>query len=77
LGEKNLWLEIGALSYRIYDNNYDCGSYELAQELQDVFGTFALFSNQEVERLKLQHGGKKFCRFGSVNVRPKEKMYLD
>ena len=77
INEKNLWLEIGALSYRICDNNYECGSCSLAQEIQDAFGTFVLIENQEVERLKLQTGGKKFCRFGSVHVTPKKNPYLD
>ena len=77
IGKNNLWLEIGALSYRICENNYECGSCALAQEIQDVFGTFILIKDREVEKLKSQTGSQKFCRFGSVHVTPKGKPYLD
>src|SRR4030042_740808 len=77
IGNKNLWLEIGALSYRLCDLNYECGSCPLTPEIQDTFGTFVLIKNQEVEKLKLQAGGQKFCRFGSLYVTPKGNPYLD
>ncbi len=77
IDKKKLWLEIGALSYRICELNYECGSCSLAQEIQDKYGTCILIENQEVEKLKLQPAGQKFCRFGSICVTPKEKSYLD
>jgi DNA-binding NtrC family response regulator len=74
---KKLWPEIGALSYRICDLNYECGSCPLAQEIQDIYGTFVLIENKEVEKLKLKAGGQKFCRYGSVHIFPGQKTYLD
>ena len=76
-GNKNRGFEIGALSYRICDLNYECGSCPLAQELASTFGTFTLIQNQEVEKLKCQPGGQKFCRFGSTYVTHKGNQYLD
>lgn len=77
LSKKNLWLEVGALSYRLCDRDYNCSSCPLASELQDSFGTVVLISEGEVQKLKKAPSNQKFCRFGSVHVVNKDKPYLD
>jgi len=74
--KKHLWPEVGALSYRICDRNYDCSSCPIANEIQDSFGTVVLIKDDEIERLKQLPGGQKFCRFGSVHVLDSDKQHL-
>jgi len=73
---KNRLYEIGALSYRLCDLNYECGSCPLAQDLASTFGTFTLIQDQEVAKLKLQPDEQKFCRFGSTYVTHKKNQFL-
>ncbi len=75
--KKNKLAEIGALSYRVCDLNYECGICPLTQEIEDKFGTFILIENKEVEKLKQQSGVRKFCRFGSIYVVPGVNPFLD
>ncbi len=77
IGKKHLWLEIGALSYRLCDHDYECSSCSLAQEIQGTFGTVDLLSEKEVQKLKRSPNDQKFCRFGSTYMVHKDKSHLE
>jgi len=73
LGTEHLWLELGAVSYRLCDRNYECGHCAFAQDIQDRFGTIAVVGEDEVARLKQLPGSQRLCRYASVHFIKKEK----
>jgi CheY-like chemotaxis protein len=73
VGKERLWLELGAVSYRLCDHGYACGSCAFAQDIQDRFGTIAVIGEQEVARLKQLPGSQRLCRYASVHFVEKEK----
>jgi DNA-binding NtrC family response regulator len=77
VGKKHRWLELGAVSYRICDRNYECGHCAFAQDIQDRFGTIAVIGEDEVERLKQLPTSQRLCRYASVHFIEKEKPRLD
>ena len=77
IGDKHLWLELGAVSYRLCDRNYECGHCAFAQDIQDRFGTIAVVGEDEVARLKQLPGSQRLCRYASVHFVKKEKPALD
>lgn len=76
-GKKHLWLELGAVSYRLCDRNYECGHCAFAQDIQDRFGTIAVIGENEVAKLKQLPGRQRLCRYASVHFVKKEKPGLD
>jgi CheY-like chemotaxis protein len=73
IGKEHLWLTLGAVSYRLCDHNYECGSCAFAQDIQDRFGTIAVIGEDEVAKLKQLSGSQKLCRYASVHFVQKEK----
>jgi DNA-binding NtrC family response regulator len=73
VGKKHLWLELGAVSYRLCDHNYECGHCAFAQDIQDRFGTIAVIGEDEVAKLKQLPGSQRLCRYASVHFVEKEK----
>lgn len=71
--KKHLWLELGAVSYRLCDRNYECGHCAFAQDIQDRFGTIAVIGEDEVNRLKQLPGKQRLCRYASVHFVKKDK----
>jgi len=76
IGKKHLWLELGAVSYRLCDRNYECGSCAFAQDIQDRFGTISVIGEDEVAKLKQLPGSQRLCRYASVHFIKKEKPAL-
>jgi len=73
IGKKqHIWLTLGAVSYRICDRNYECGSCSFAQDIQDRFGTIAVIGEDEVAKLRQLPGGQRLCRYASVHFTKKE-----
>jgi len=77
VGKKHLWLELGAVSYRLCDRNYECGHCAFAQDIQDRFGTIAVIGEDEVAKFKKLPGSQRLCRYASVHFVKKEKPDLD
>jgi DNA-binding NtrC family response regulator len=73
VGKKHLWLELGAVSYRLCDRNYECGHCAFAQDIQDRFGTIAVIGEDEVAKLKQLPASQRLCRYASVHFVKKEK----
>lgn len=71
--KKHVWLELGAVSYRLCDRNYECGHCAFAQDIQDRFGTIAVIGDEEVARLKQLPARQRLCRYASVHFVKKEK----
>jgi len=71
--EEHLWLSLGAVSYRLCDRNYECGSCEFAQDIQDRFGTIAVIGEDEVAKLMQLPANQRLCRYASVHFVKKEK----
>jgi len=71
--KKHLWLELGAVSYRLCDRNYECGHCAFAQDIQDRFGTIAVIGEDEVAKLKQLPSNQRPCRYASVHFIKKEK----
>jgi DNA-binding response OmpR family regulator len=67
LGKEHLWLELGAVSYRLCDRNYECGHCAFAQDIQDRFGTIAVIGDDEVAKMKQLPGSQRLCRYASVH----------
>jgi len=76
LGKEHVWLELGAVSYRLCTHDYECGSCAFAQDIQDRFGTIAVIGGDEVERLKQMPGKQRLCRYASVHFVEKSKPHL-
>jgi len=76
-GKKHLWLELGAVSFRLCTHDYECGSCAFAQDIQDRFGTIAVIGEDEVAKLKELPGSQRLCRLASVHFVKKEKPHLD
>jgi len=76
LGKEHLWLELGAVSYRLCDRNYECGHCAFAQDIQDRFGTIAVISEDEVAKFKQLPGRQRLCRYASAHFVKKEKQGL-
>jgi len=73
LDKKHVWLELGAVSFRLCTQDYECGSCAFAQDIQDRFGTIAVIGEDEVARLKQLPGSQRLCRYASVHFIPKEE----
>ena len=73
---KDIWLELGAVSFRICTRNYECGHCAFAQDIQDRFGTIAVIGEREVEKFKRLPGNQRLCRYTSVHFVKKEKAEL-
>jgi DNA-binding NtrC family response regulator len=73
LKEKHVWLELGAVSFRLCTRNYECGHCAFAQDIQDRFGTISVIGENEVARLKRLPGSQRLCRYTSVHFVKKEK----
>ena len=73
IGKEHLWLTLGAVSYRLCDHNYECGSCAFAQDVQDRFGTITVIGEDEVDKLKQLPGSQRLCRYASVHFVQKEK----
>ena len=67
IDKEHLWLELGAVSYRLCDHSYECGSCAFAQDIQDRFGTIAVIGDDKVAKLKALPGSQRFCRYASVH----------
>jgi DNA-binding NtrC family response regulator len=76
-GKEHQWLELGAVSYRLCDRNYECGHCAFAQDIQDRFGTIAVIGEDEVARLKQLPTSQRLCRYASVHFVKKEKPELE
>ncbi len=72
IGKEHLWLTLGAVSYRLCDRDYECGSCSFAQDIQDRFGTIAVIGEEEVAKLKQLPGSQRLCRYASVHFTKKE-----
>lgn len=77
IAEKHVWLELGAVSYRLCDRDYKCGSCAFAQDIQDRFGTIAVIGEDEVAKLKQLPGSQRLCRYASVHFVEKKKTGSD
>lgn len=75
--KKRLWLELGAISYRLCDSNYECSYCAFAQDIQDNFGTIAVIDENEVKKLRQLPHGQRPCRYASVLFVEKDKPRLD
>jgi DNA-binding NtrC family response regulator len=75
-GKEHQWLELGAVSYRLCDRNYECGHCAFAQDIQDRFGTIAVIGEEEVEKLKKLPTNQRLCRYASVHFVKKDKPEL-
>lgn len=75
-GKEHHWLELGAVSYRLCDRNYECGHCAFAQDIQDRFGTISVIGDEEVEKLKKLPTSQRLCRYASVHFVKKEKLPL-
>ena len=73
IGKEHLWLTLGAVSFRLCTHNYECGSCEFAQDIQDRFGTIAVIDEDEVAKFKQLPGSQRLCRYASVHFVEKEK----
>jgi len=73
ISKEHIWLELGAVSYRLCDRDYDCGHCAFAQYMQERFGTIALIGEDEVEKLRQLPGSQRQCRYASVHFVKKEK----
>ena len=77
IGKEHQWLELGAVSYRLCDRNYECGHCSFAQDIQDRFGTIAVIGEEEVAKLKNMPASQRLCRYASVHFIKKEKPELE
>jgi DNA-binding NtrC family response regulator len=77
VGKKHLWLELGAVSYRLCDREYECGHCAFAQDIQDRFGTISVIGDDEVAKFKKLPGSQRLCRYASAHFVEKEKPGLD
>ena len=75
--KKHLWLELGAVSYRLCDREYECGHCAFAQDIQDRFGTIAVIGDDEVAKFKKLPGSQRLCRYASAHFVEKDKPDLD
>ena len=75
--KKHLWLELGAVSYRLCDREYECGHCAFAQDIQDRFGTIAVIGDDEVAKFKKLPGSQRLCRYASAHFVEKAKPSLD
>ena len=73
LKEKHVWLELGAVSFRLCTRNYECGHCAFAQDIQDRFGTISVLGDDEVAKLKQLPGSQRLCRYTSVHFMKKER----
>jgi CheY-like chemotaxis protein len=76
-GKEHHWLELGAVSYRLCDRNYECGHCAFAQDIQDRFGTISVIGDEEVDKLKKLPTSQRLCRYASVHFVKKEKPELE
>ncbi|MDP2916563.1 MAG: response regulator [Dehalococcoidia bacterium] len=73
LAKKHLWLELGAVSFRLCTHNYECGSCAFAQDIQDRFGTISVIGEDEVTKFKEMPGSQRLCRYASVHFVKKDQ----
>lgn len=70
---KHVWLELGAVSFRLCTRSYECGHCAFAQDIQDRFGTISVIGENEVARFKQLPGNQRLCRYTSVHFVKKER----
>ena len=73
---KHVWLELGAVSFRLCTRNYECGHCAFAQDIQDRFGTISVIGENEVARFKQLPGNQRLCRYTSVHFVKKDRADL-
>lgn len=73
LKEKHVWLELGAVSFRLCTRNYECGHCAFAQDIQDRFGTISVIGEDEVAKFKQLPGNQRLCRYTSIHFVKKKK----
>ena len=73
LKEKHVWLELGAVSFRLCTRNYECGHCAFAQDIQDRFGTISVIGEDEVAKFKQLPGSQRLCRYTSVHFVRKKR----
>jgi len=73
---RNLWLELGAVSFRICTRNYECGHCAFAQDLQDRFGTISVIGDSDIDKLRQLPGNQRLCRYTSVHFVQREPSKL-
>ncbi len=71
--EKPLWLELGAVSFRLCTHDYECGSCAFAQEIQDRLGTIAVIGEDEVAKLRQLPGSQRLCRYTALHFARKDR----
>lgn len=76
-GRKHLWLELGAVSFRVCTFDYECGKCEFAQEIQDRFGTISVIGEDEIAKLRQLPSDQRLCRYTALHFAKKEKPGLD
>jgi CheY-like chemotaxis protein len=72
---KHVWLELGAVSYRLCTQDYNCGTCAFAQDIQDRFGTIAVIGADEVAKFRALPANQRLCRLASVHFVEKEKKH--
>jgi len=60
-GKKHLWLELGAVSFRLCTHDYECGSCAFAQDVQDRYGKVPVISEDEVSKFKQLPVNERLC----------------
>ncbi len=71
--KKPLWLELGAVSFRLCTHDYECGSCAFAQEIQDRLGTIAVIGEDEVAKLRQLPGSQRLCRYTALHFARKDR----
>jgi len=70
------WLELGAVSYRLCDWNYECSQCPFAKDIRDKGGTIAIIGDDEIAKLKQLPSSQKLCRNASVHFVEKKLPHL-
>jgi len=63
LPEKHDLLHLGAVSVQLCTHNYECGSCAFAQDIQDLYGTIAIVSEDEINDLKQLPVNERLCPY--------------
>lgn len=69
--DKKEGFDLGVVSWRICDRNYDCKTCHFAQEVEEKYGRIAYIPKEELLKRK-DSGGKRLCRFAIMkDFKPK------
>lgn len=71
--KEHVWLELGAVSYRVCTQGYECGKCDFAQDMQEKFGTIAVMTDAEVAKAKSLPGGQRLCRYAAMHFVSKDR----